>query len=134
MAIYIGERVLLYNDYYIIVVPKKNAFCISRPGEGTKIRDQKEAPKNVRVYGEKVLNVVIINNARPPSPQSLQVIAHIYTYMYIYIYIHNICVCDVYSNLCPKFMTPFYVIIWFFSNIYTVHSQNPQQGREGTYI
>jgi len=102
--------VLLYNDYYTVEVTKKNAFHICHPREGTKIRDQKKAPKNVRVYREKVLNVVavIINNMTTPPPRSLQVIACIYTYINTYnIYLY---VC-MYSNLWPKFTIPFYTII-----------------------
>lgn len=101
---------LLYNDYYIVEVTKKNAFYICHPREGTKIRDQKKAPKNVRVYRGKVLNVVavIINNMTMPPPRSLQVIACIYTYINMYnIYLY---VC-VYSNLCSKFTMPFYTTI-----------------------
>lgn len=49
----------------------------------------------MRVYREKVLNVVavIINNMTMPPPWSLQVIACIYTYINMYnIYLY-VCVC-----------------------------------------
>jgi len=88
----------------MVVVTKKNAFYICHPGEGTKIRDQKKAPKNVRVYGEKVLNVVavIINNMTPPQ-RSLQVIACINTYINIY----NIYVCVYAQQPVPKIYDAF---------------------------